>query len=87
MITSRLLLSVGVVALSISFVVKGIWAIKHKSIYVRWIYTPGENHTGTSAVIWGWIYMVLGVVFFVSYVLIQSDYFWTQKLNLDRLIR
>lgn len=81
----RILISLGVLTLSLGLIIKGLWAIKGKSIIISWLYAPREKRTGTSAVYWGLTYVALGFIFLIGYVLVQTDYFWTQKLDFSRL--
>jgi hypothetical protein len=78
-------LTLGVSIFCLAFIIYGINGIATKRINVGWRYVPSEKHIGTSAVIWGVIYISVGIVFLLSYIVIQTDMLYTQKFDLSRL--
>lgn len=81
----RIFITLGVLILSVVFLGKGLLGIKNRSITIGWMDVEPEKHKGNSAVYWGIIFTAMGVIFLISYILIQTDFFWTQKLDLSRL--
>lgn len=44
-----------------------------------------ETHTGQSAVIWGSIFVALGIFIFFAFLAIQTDFLYSGKFIVDRL--